>query len=189
MNPLDPFLSKKDDYTDGKYSVHSFSSTDAKFKRIVCKSESICIIPFDLNDKGEIRNVYLAKYKDHLNNQTSLTCIFDSFDRDQFDSYFESVEDCLEKEIGFKDVDINDIYYLGKVNHSIPFSKEFRCYAVDLSKYSDDPAGYSSKPVDLYTVARGRMIEKVKFTKVLKGDIPDSLVLSASLLLLSQFSE
>jgi len=189
MNPKKFHLSRKEDYSDGKYSVHSFLGDGGAFKRITCDQESICVIPFDTDESGKIRNVYLAKHQDHLTDGHMLTCINDSFDRDEFDSYYDAVESCLKNEAGLSEVDVNDVYYLGKIQHTLPFSKEYRCYAVDLSNSSPDPTGFSFKPQDFSTAARVRSLEKVRFNRVAKGEVPDTLTLSCCLLLLSYLSE
>lgn len=186
----EPFeISRKSEYTDGKYTVFSFTGKNGSFRRISCDQESICVVPFDQNEQGKVRNLYLARYKDHLTGSKDLTCITDTFDRDEYDSYFEAVETCVKNELGVEDIDINDVYFLGKVRHTLPFTKEYRCYAVDLTKAAKDQSGHKTPTVDLEASDRGLSIEKVRFTRVTNGNVTDSLVLSASLLLLSYLSE
>lgn len=180
-------LNKKQEYSDGKYSVYSFSKGDKNFKKLICEQESICILPFDVNENSQIKNVYLAKYQDHLNNDFGFTCISKTFNRNDHDSYFEAVEQSLINELGLKQVDVNDIYFLGKVKHGIPFSKEYKCYAINLSNYSDDSRGYL--PTGFQPNSHIESIEKVRFTRFLKGDVSDSLALSCAMLLLSYISE
>jgi hypothetical protein len=189
MNPKKFHLSHKKDYSDGKYSVHSFLGDGQGFKRITCDLDSICIIPFDTDDEGKIRNVYLAKHQDHLTDGHVLTCLNDSFDLDKYESYYDAVENCLKDEVGLTEIDVNDVYYLGNIQHTLPFSKEYRCYAVDLSNSAQDLNGFSIIPQDFSTGARVRGLEKVKFNRVTKGEIPDTLALSCCLLLLSYLSE
>jgi hypothetical protein len=189
MNPKKFNLSHKEDYSDGKYSIHSFLGDGLGFKRITCDLESVCVLPFDTDDTGKVRNVYLAKHQDHLKNGHVLTCINDSFNRDEFESYYDAVETCLNREIGVSEVDLNDVYYLGQVKHTLPFSKEYRCYAVDLSGASQEPTGFLPKPHDFSDGARVRGLEKVKFNRITKGEVPDTLALSCCLLLLSYLSE
>ena len=179
-------FNKKEEYADGKYSVYSFSGENRNFRRIVCSDESICILPFDLTDKNNIRNIYLSKYKDYLSDKFDHTCLTDTFNKDEFDSYYEAIESCLNNEMGLQNIDVNDTYYLGKIKHSLPFSKEYRCYGVNLTKYCNDMSGYTNpvQPSDPKMI-----IEKIKFNKLIKGDISDSLSLSCALLLLSYFSE
>jgi len=178
---------KKQEYTDGKYSMYSFSSNGGNFRRLACSEESICILPFDLNEHDQVKNIYLAKYKDHLLGGVDFTCITDTFDKNKFDSYYNAVEDCAHNELGLSDTDINDIYFLGKVKHGVPFSKEYRCYGINLSNYMKDPSGFSVAGFNPNTNVQS--IEKVRFNRLLKGEVSDSIALSCSLLLLSYFSE
>lgn len=187
MNLSDLDFNKKQEYSDGKYSVYSFSKGDKNFKKIVCDQESICIIPFDLNEHEQIKNIYLAKYKDHLTGEIEYTCISDTFNKNEHDSYFEAVERCLEDDFGLKNIDVNDTYFLGKIKHGVPFSKEYRCYAVNLNNYSQNPSGYVA--AGLNPNPQIVSMEKVRFNRILKGDISDSLALSCAMLLLSYFSE
>lgn len=189
MNPKKFHLSHKEDYSDGKYSVRSFLGDGGAFKRITCDIDSVCILPFDTDDSGKIRNIYLAKHQDHLNGGHILTCINDSFDLDRYESYYDAVESCLKDEVGLTDIDVNDVYYLGNIQHTLPFSKEYRCYAIDLSNVSQEPSGFSFKNQDLGSGARVRNLEKVKFNRVARGEISDTLTLSCCLLLLSYLSE
>ena len=181
MNPSNPEFDKTEEFSDGKYSVYSFSNSSNKFRRIACDQESICILPFELNENNQITNVYLFKYDDYLLGGSKLACITDTFDKDKFDSHFSAVENCLEDKMGVSNIDINDCYFLGNVSHGIPFSKEYRCYAVNITSAISE-RNFLSQPAfsDL---------EKIKFSKVVNGQVPDSLILSCSLLLLSYFSE
>jgi hypothetical protein len=185
MQPLD--LNKKQEYSDGKYSVYTFSGDSGNFKRLACQQESICLLPFDLNEHGQIRNIYLSKYKDHLLGGTGLTCVTDTFDKNEYDSHYSAIEDCVKNELGISEVNVNSSFYLGKVRHGIPFSKEYRCYGINLSEYMPEPVGFTATGVK--PNPRFDSIEKVKFNRILKGEIADSLVLSCSILLLSYFSE
>lgn len=187
MNPDNKHFDKKEEYNDGKYSMYSFSGNNGKFRRLACSEESICVLPFDLNERGQIKNIYLAKYMDHLLGGVGFTCITDTFNKDQFDSYYNAVESCLADEMGLNDIHVNDTYLLGTVRHGVPFSKEYKCYGVNLTNHMEDPSGYT--PIGLNPNQNIRSIEKVRFTRLLNGDIQDSLALSCSLLLISYFSD
>jgi hypothetical protein len=180
-------INKKEEYTDGKYSVYSFLSNDKKSRRIVCSEESIIILPFDLNQHNNINNLYLKKYDDYLSNKSDFTCISKTFDKNEFSSHYDSIEALVSSELGISNLNINDIYYLGVVKHGLPFTKEYRCCAIDLTQYQDDPTGFS---IDREIHEnQNNTIEKIKFSKILSGEIKDSLALSCSILLLSQFSK
>lgn len=178
MNLSRPQLDKKEEFSDGKYSMYTFSDSTKKYRRLACDHESICLLPFELNESGYIRNLFLQKYDDYLLGGSKFTCITNTFDKDYYDSHFLAVEDCCKDLFGIADINVNDAYFLGTVSHGIPFSKDYRCYAVNITPFLSE-----GHKVHLSE------IEKVKFSKVLNGSFPDSLVLSCSLLLLSYFSE
>lgn len=181
MNLDKPKFDKKQEYSDGKYEVYTLSGEKDKYRRISCNQESICILPFDRNDHSQIRHLYLVKYEDYLLGGTDFMCLTDTFNKNEYDSHYNAVESCIESKMGLNNVDVNDVFYLGKIKHSIPFSKEYRCYALDLSNYTHDHTGYK--------LDSSNFIEKVRFSTVVKGEVADSLVLACGLLLLSYISE
>ena len=178
---------KLQEYTDDKYSVYSFQQGDgSKVRRITCAGESICILPFDLNEHRQVKHVYLAKHDDYITGKPIVTCISDTLNQDEHDTYLEAVSSCLKNEMGLTQIDVDDIYFLGKLHHSLPFSKEFRCFGVNLSKFIDSGdfaiAGFKPNP-------HVASIEKVRLNRLVKGEVTDSLALSCALLLLSYLSE
>lgn len=181
MDPNNFQLDKREEFSDGKYSIHTFSDQSKKFRRLSCEAESICILPFELNESNQIKNAYLLKYDDFLLGGSKFTCVTDTFNKDKYDSHFAAVEDCLNEQMGITGVDINDCYFLGTVSHGLPFSKEYRCYAVNVTSALSE-MGMTSQ-------ASNNSVEKVRFNKIVNGSFPDSLILSCSLLLLSYFSE
>jgi hypothetical protein len=187
MEPTKRDLQKIQEYADGKYAVYTFSGQDgSRVKRLACSQESICVLPFDLNEHGQIKNVYLAKYQDYLSECPSFSCIADSVNKHEFDTYLDAVSSCVKNEMGISQIEVDDVYFLGKVNHGLPFSKEFRCYGLNLSRFSDPAdfviAGLNPNP-------NISSIEKVRFNRLIKGEVADSLVLSCALLLLSYISD
>lgn len=182
-------INKQEEYSNGKYSIVKFSTDNGISTRVVCNQESICIIPFDCfhSEKTQIRNVYLAKFDDYVSSGENHKCITGSLKPDEFSTYHTSLIECIDRELGLSDLDVNDLFYLGTIKHSVPFDKSYKCYAVNLTNYSDEVNGFSPKlsnpENNLHT------IDKVKFTKVVNGEISDSLVLASSLLLLSYISE
>jgi hypothetical protein len=182
-------IDQREEYSNGKYSILNFTSDKGKSTRIVCNQESICIIPFDCfhSEKTQIRNVYLSKFDDYVSKSDNHKCITSSLKPDEFNTYHDSLIDCIDRELGLSDLDVNDLFYLGTITHSVPFDKKYKCYAVNLTNYSDEVNGFTPK---LSNPDLGRhTIDKVKFTRVVNGEITDSLVLSSSLLLLSYLSE
>lgn len=183
---IDQFNSKED-YSDDKFKVLSFTGEKGNFKRISCSKEAICLLPFDVNENNQIKNVYLAMYHDYVLNGQNRKCITATLEPDEFDTYHESLSNCIDLELGLSDVDVNDLFYLGQIQHTIPFTKTYKCYAVNLTNYSDDPTGFTPKLIE--ADSKLHSIDKVRFGRIMKGEICDTLTLSCSLLLLSYLSE
>ena len=57
---------EKEEYLDGKYKVISVKGEKGDFKRAIALNDSICILPFDMNENGQIKNVYLHGFHDHV---------------------------------------------------------------------------------------------------------------------------
>lgn len=181
-------LDKKQEYTDDKFEVLSFYGDKGKFKRISSKEKSICILPFDTNDQGQIRNVFLFKYKDYLSDAEESRCITETYDPNVSDSSFEIVLSCLNREAGITAVDVDHVLYLGKIKHTIPFTKEYSCFAVNISDKLDQDGNLAKLP-GVEPANHFHSVEKVRFTRLLKGEVCDSLALACSTLLLSYLSE
>lgn len=173
----------KEEYQDGKYNIVSLSNGKKELRRILCKSEDICIIPFDTNQDGKIRNLYLAKYLDYLNNDHGYTCMSTEYAGNK-ESDFDEICEYLNEELGISP-DVDNLYYLGSIKHQLPFSKSYKCYGLDLTGFSKDPNGFSIEISDSEKENKLYTVEKIKFNRVVKGDISDSLCLSAAMLLIS----
>jgi hypothetical protein len=169
-------------YQDGKYRVVSISDGKSNLRRVVCDVDGIALIPFNSNG-GKISNVYLARYVDYMNNDQGHTCITSDF-KENTDSVFEELHELINGELGI-DVDVNDLYYLGNIKHNLPFSKTYKCYGLNLDNYSKDLNGFAIDLSDDEKDKKLYSLDKIKLTRVLKGDIEDSLVMSATLLLIS----
>lgn len=175
---------EKEEYLDGKYKVISVEGEKGDFKRAIALNDSICILPFDMNENGQIKNVYLHGFHDHVLNRPNKKCITRTLHPDDFDTYHDSLISCISDELGVEKVDPNDIYYLGNVQHGAPFHKTYKTYAINLNQYSDEPTGFSySNPNAKHA------LDKVRLSRVVNGEVSDSLVLSCTLLLLSYISE
>ena len=179
-------IEPNEEYSDGKYSVLSFKKEDDSFRRITCDQESIALIPFCSNESNQIKCVYLSKYRDYLGNSDKFTCITGKVDKNESDSYYDVVESLISKELKISDVDVNDIYFLGKIDHTVPFTKGYKCYGVDLTRYLDAP--YDDN-LGKNRLSSRNTIDKVRFSRILNGDVTDSLVLASSLILLSYFQK
>lgn len=174
-------------YSDDKFKIINFTGQKGNFSRISCQKEAICLLPFDLNENDQIKNVYLAKYHDYLLNGQAHRCITSTLEPDEFDTYHESLITSIDHELGLSDIEVNNIFYLGQVQHTVPFTKTYKCYAINLTKYCEDPTGFT--PKILNPDNRLHTIDKVRFSRIMRGEISDSLVLSTSLLLLSYISD
>jgi hypothetical protein len=174
-------------YSDDKFKIINFTGPQGNFRRISSSREAICLLPFDVNEMNQIKNVYVAKYHDYLLDSSNVRCVTSSLEPDEFSTYHESLTNCIDRELGLDDVDANDIFYLGQIQHTVPFTKSYKCYAINLTKYSEDPTGFT--PRVLNPDDKLHTITKVRFSRVMNGEVTDSLVLSSSLLLLSYISE
>jgi hypothetical protein len=182
MKPKNREFKSTEEYQDGKYRVFSLSDGNSNLRRVVCDKEGICLIPFD-TDGGKIKNVYLAKYMDYLSNEQGHTCITSDF-KDESDTIFEELDNIINGELGVS-ADVNDMYLLGNIKHNLPFSKTYKCYGLNLDNHSKDLNGFKLDLSDDELDKKLYSLDKVKLTRVLKGDIEDSLCMSAALLLIS----
>jgi hypothetical protein len=173
-------------YSDGKYSFYEISDGTNSHRRINCDVDGICIMPFDLNDHGQIHHIYLQKYLDYFNGTQDYCCVHHDMDPEYDNSHYDALVRICEKELALDDIDVNDIFYLGKVAHTVPFSKTYRCYGVNVSNYSADSVeGFKPAIPVSERDSKNHSLEKVRFTRLLNGSIADSLALSCGCLLLS----
>lgn len=170
-------------FSDDKYKVYDIANDKHNLRRITCDSDAICLIPFDTSS-DKIKNIYLARFVDYLNNNEGHTCIFVDCKKEGYDSQFEEISDIIKNELNIEP-DVNDIYYLGKINHNLPFTKSYKCYGLNLDNYSRDLNGFSLDISDDEKKSKLYSLDKVKFNRVLSGEIDDSLCMSAALLLMS----
>lgn len=168
-------LSKDELFNDGKYKMLSIKGPNVDHRKIVCDTDSICILPFDTKD-GNINSTYLVSSDDYLNGSTFNSCIT-SDTKHNNDAQFSEVCKVIVDSLGISNTDVEDLYYIGKVKHNMPFYKSYRCYAFNLDKYIDKIEESKLKDAG---------IEKVKFNNIVNsGSLHDSLCLSCCLLLLS----
>jgi len=172
----------KEEYQDGKYRIVSISNGSTNLRRVICDVDGICLVPFDTLN-GKIKNVYLARFVDYLSNDQGHTCIISDF-KENTDTIFEELHELVNVELGV-DADVNDLYFLGNIKHNLPFSKTYKCYGLNLDNHSKDLNGFSLDLTDDEKDKKLYSLDKIKLTRVLKGDIEDSLTMSAALLLIS----
>ena len=173
----------KEEFSDGTYSIYSLNHEGKSQKRIKCSQETICVVPFDLNEIGQIRNLYLMKYQDPLSGSDEFSCMLHDFDHNVNDSYSKLISEMIQKTFNIDSLKLDDLYYLGEVKHNLPFSKTYRCYGINLNDYLDSRNQLTTSPFGIGE------IEKIRVNRAIKGELPDSLVLCCSMLLLSYFSE
>jgi len=113
-------------YSDGKYSFYEISDGSNAHRRINCETEGVCLLPFDLNDHGQIHHVYLQKYLDYFNGAQEYCCVHQDIDPEQDHSHYDALLRACEKEFAMNDIEVDNIFYLGKVSHTVPFSKTYR---------------------------------------------------------------
>jgi hypothetical protein len=68
-------FNSKEEYSDDKFKILSFTGDKGSFKRISSSKEAICLLPFDVNENGQIKNLYLAKYHDYVLDGENHRCI------------------------------------------------------------------------------------------------------------------
>lgn len=162
-------------FNDGKYRIIRFSDDKSDHRKIVCNTDTVCVLPFDTKD-GNISSVYLENLTDYLSNNEFRSCITVDTKYNS-DSQFSEVSKIISDKLGITDINVEDLFFIGKVKHNIPFNKAYRCYAINLDNYINN--------IDFYNLESNK-IEKVKFNTVVNsGELHDSICLSCSLLLLS----
>ena len=163
-------------FNDGKYKMLAVSSGEAHHRKLSCKTDGVCIIPFETSN-DQISKVYLQDSTDYVSEQTFNTAItFESTHSEG--SEFVEVSKGIEDSLGIKDIDINSVFFLGKIKHNFPFKKSYRCYGVKMDSHSSESDGFK--------LDESKKIVKVNFNKVIgNGEVHDSLCLAGSLLLIS----
>lgn len=162
-------------FNDGKYRIVRFNDDNIDHRKIICNTDTVCILPFDTKD-GNICSIYLNNLTDYLSNYQFKSCIT-ADTRYNNDSEFSEVSKIIANKLGLTDVNIEDLFFIGKVKHNVPFSKSYRCYAINLDNYINN--------INM-TDLESKGLEKVKFNTVVNsGELHDSICLSCSLLLLS----
>jgi len=168
-------LNNEEVFNDGKYRVVNVKGENFDHRKVVCNTDSICIIPFITVDNN-IGNVYLTKVSDYVSGDSFNSCIVNDTKYNN-DSEFSEVTSIIADKLGVTDINVEDLFFIGKVKHNMPFYKGYRCYGMNLDNYTDQLNSINLEEKGL---------EKVKFNTVVNsGQLHDSLCLSASLLLLS----
>jgi hypothetical protein len=173
---------------NGKYSAFNFTDGSTNFDRFESRDESICLLPFFKNEHDKISSLVLANCVDHVaEGKNFLTCITQSHDQNKFNSYHLSFKESIEHNLSLKEVDVNDIFYLGEISFTIPVSKKYRCFAVNLSNHYDNFSELDQSAL-IHRNPKIVDLKNIKFSSVVNGNVDDALCLACSMLLLSYFS-
>jgi hypothetical protein len=176
-------------YNDDSFELVSINAGDDTLKKGRCKSEAVCILPFDLSEQNKIKDLYLLKQEDFFNKNVIRTCltedINDSIDDDSFDTF----KRCIHKDLAIKNFNnIDSCYYLGKISHTDPIVKDYYCYGICLNDYIKGPNGFTPDLPTEEVNGKYYTLDKIRFSKAIKGEVNDSLVLSSCMLLISYIS-
>ena len=175
-------------YDDNNFELFSIEVGDSKIQRSRDKSDAICLLMFDINDDGKISNLYLLKQIDYLNDDKYLSCLVEDINTNIDDDSFDTLKRCISKDLAIKNLNVDSCYYLGKIDHNVPFLKTYSCYGLCLNDYIKSPDGFKLDMPEAEINGKTYSIEKMKFSRAIKGECSDSLVLSSCMLLISYIS-
>ena len=181
---------KTSKYDDEDVEIFSVAANNKTVTRGRHKNESICVIPFDMNEQNQISGIYLAKHFDFTANTNIHSAVTEDFDPSSDSDSYETFMRSVNKDLGLSDSSIPDdaSYYLGKICHNFPYHKTYHCYALNVTNLANTPQGFKPKLPKEETDAKLYTIDRVKFNRVVKGEVNDSLTLAGTLLLISYLS-
>jgi hypothetical protein len=186
MNNID--FNKAELYQDDTFELASIDHLGKKLNRSKDLNHAICVLLFDLTDSGKINNLYLLEQVDYLNGSTCSTCLVEDVNPRTDDDEFDTFKRCVHKDLAIKNLNMDSCYYLGKINHNIPFQKTYSCYALCVNDYIKSSDGFKLDMPEEEINGINYSLKKMKFSRVIKGECEDSLVLSSCMLLLSYIS-
>jgi len=176
-------------YNDGEFRLCQVNGPNVKSNRIADSNQAVSILMFDLTSSGKINNLYLIENDNYLDQSKQVSCLIENVNLNQDDDEYDTFKRCISKDLAIKDLkNLDSCYYLGKVNHSIPFHKVYHCYALCVNDYIKSPNGFELDLPENELEANGFSIKKMKFSRAIKGECQDSLVLACCSLLLSYIS-
>jgi len=173
---------------DDNLEVNWISQGKSGFQRTSDSKEAISILLFDLTDGMKINNIYLLNQADYLNGKECSSCLIEDINYKIEDNEYDTFLRCIHKDLNIKKPNVDHCYYLGKVNHNIPFKKAYNAYALCLNDYIKSPKGFKLDIPEGDINGNHYSLKKMKFSRVIKGECEDSLVLSSCMLLLSYLS-
>ena len=175
-------------YDDDNFELFSIDSGDVKLQRGRCKTDSVCILPFDINEHNQVKNVYLLKQQDFINDDICYSCLTEDINYKLDNDSYETFKRSIHKDLAIKNINVDSCYYLGKISHTVPFSKEYHCYGLCLNDYIKTPGGFEPDLPEEEVNGKYYSLEKTRFSRAIKGEVSDSLVLSSCMLLISYIS-
>lgn len=182
-------ISISDLYNDGGFRLCKVNGPNVKVNRAIDSNQAVSILMFDLTTDGKINNLYLIENENYLNQSKQVSCLIEDVDSYQDDDEYDTFKRCLYKDLAIKNLkNLDSCYYLGKVNHSVPFHKDYHCYALCVNDYIKSPNGFELDLPEKELQSKGFSIKKIKFSRAIKGECQDSLVLACCSLLLSYIS-
>jgi hypothetical protein len=187
MNNLE--INKSDLYSDNNFQLSSIDHLGHKLNRGKDPNQAISILLFDLTPDSKINNLYLLEQMDYMDQSTCLSCLVEDVNPTLDDDDYDTFKRCINKELGIQNlINLDACYFLGKVDHKIPFSKTYNCYALCVNDYIKTPDGFKLDLPESEISNSRYSLKKMKFSRAIKGECKDSLVLSSCMLLLSYIS-
>tara|TARA_B100000963_G_scaffold349061_1_gene357515 strand:+ start:3430 stop:3999 length:570 start_codon:yes stop_codon:yes gene_type:complete len=173
---------------DDNLEINWIGKDNEGFLRGIDSKEAISILLFDLTDSMKINNIYLLSQADYNNGKECSSCLIEDVNFKIDDNEYDTFLRCIHKDLDIKNPNVDSCYYLGKVNHNIPFKKVYNAYAFCVNDYIKSPKGFELDIPKGEINGKYYSLKKMKFSRVIKGECNDSLVLSSCMLLLSYLS-
>ena len=117
-------------YDDDNFELFAIDSNDFKLQRGRSKLDSVCILPFDINESNQVKNIYLLKQQDFINKDSAYCCLTEDINYGIDGDSYDTFKRCINKDLAIKSPNIDSCYYLGKISHTVPFSKSYYCYGL-----------------------------------------------------------
>ena len=174
----------------GKFNVVTINKDSQTAQFLSAKPKYVAILPFDRNSENGIKSMYLLQTPNRSINSPVHTLIVDEIDADRDRTPYDSVCRALIEEAGLdlEAVGLNEdnVFFLGEISTNIPVTSVFACYAIDITAKSSIEF---TRNLSKDSISKDESsITRVGFHEVVNGNFTDSLVLSASFLLVSYFN-
>lgn len=182
-------FNKSDLFNGEGFELSTIDHSGDKFNRGKDSNTAISVIMFDLTPDNKINNLYLLDQFDYMNQKSCISPLIEDINYNIDDDEYDTFKRCIWKDLGIKNIsNLDSCYYLGKVDHNIPFQKTYDCYAFCVNDYIKSSDGFKLDMPEGEIDGKRFSLKKMKFSRAIKGECKDSLVLSSCLLLLSYIS-